>query len=135
MNGVEAYPPSCHATGVRHTVAYIPVRLIFSVHYNDPMERRFERRRFVPVAELNTEGVLPRGLATDLRLARTWNEVAGAALASRARLVALRRGVLELEVEDSDWALAIRPLRRLRSPTAANCRAFREALRRAAGPP
>jgi hypothetical protein len=61
--------------------------------------RGFERAGRVPARELG----LPRAQAAQLVLAAEWRRVAGAAIAQRASAIAIRRGVLEIELHDERW--------------------------------
>ena len=68
------------------------------------------RRGFEPLGALAAERMgLPRTKARELRLAQAWTAVAGEALARRAR-AQVRRGVLEVAVEEPAWRAAIEPL-------------------------
>ena len=66
----------------------------------------FERVGHTAAGELG----LPRKRARELVLLAAWREVAGEALARRARPSAVTRGVLELAVEDERWIDTLRGL-------------------------
>jgi len=72
-------------------------------------ERR--ARGFEP---LGAAGVAALGLATsrarELELETAWRRVAGPSLARRARVIALRRGVLAIHVPPGPWQRALRRL-------------------------
>lgn len=71
-----------------------------------------QRRGFLPIGEPDViEGLgLPARRASDLRLQAAWLEAAGDALAARVRPVRIRRGVLELAVDDPAWARQVADL-------------------------
>jgi hypothetical protein len=50
---------------------------------------------------------LPDARARSLELESAWLHAAGAALARRARIKRLRRGILEIEVVDPAWRVAV----------------------------
>jgi len=51
-----------------------------------------------------------RARARELTIATAWRAAAGPALARRAEVVGLRRGVLEVSVSDERWRHALEPL-------------------------
>jgi hypothetical protein len=61
-------------------------------------------RGFEPLGATGAHALgLSRTRAKDLELQVAWRRVAGPALARRASVVALRRGVLELEIAEPEW--------------------------------
>jgi len=66
-------------------------------------ERR-RRRGFERAGAFGTQGLgLPAPRARELRLVSAWRACAGGPLAERARAIGVRRGVLEVAVEDVRW--------------------------------
>ena len=68
-----------------------------------PFQRRrrgFELAGALPLDRLG----LPRARARQLLLAQAWERVAGPALAARAQVLRIQRGVLEIEVEPGRWS-------------------------------
>jgi predicted nucleic acid-binding Zn ribbon protein len=62
-------------------------------------------RGFRRLGEVGPEQLdLPAGRASQLRLAAAWRRVAGDLVARRTTALAVRRGVLELQVADESWA-------------------------------
>jgi predicted nucleic acid-binding Zn ribbon protein len=68
--------------------------------------RGFERAGRLPPREFD----LPRARARELVLATSWRRVAGEPIAKHARAVGVRRGVLEIAVDDERWLAMLRPL-------------------------
>lgn len=69
------------------------------------------RGTFVRLGEVGAAAIgLPARLAAELELARAWRRVAGEAVARRLVPEGIRRGVLELRVEDPRWFPAARAL-------------------------
>ena len=65
-------------------------------------------RGFEPLGSIGAEALgLSRTRAKDLELQAAWRHVAGPAIARRASVVALRRGVLELAVAEPAWRRAL----------------------------
>jgi hypothetical protein len=61
-------------------------------------------RGFEPLGATGAHALgLSRTRAKELELQVAWRRVAGPALARRASVVALRRGVLELEIAEPEW--------------------------------
>lgn len=73
----------------------------------------YARRRqgFVPAADVDLERAgLPGRRARALRLTLAWERAAGSAVARRAAATCVRRGVLDVAVEQPRWAAALAPL-------------------------
>ncbi len=69
------------------------------------------RRRFEPAGNLRADELpLPRRLAQALGVAQAWHEVAGGALAGRAPVERLARGVLTLREPLEPWTARFREL-------------------------
>ncbi|HEX6851479.1 MAG TPA: DciA family protein [Candidatus Polarisedimenticolaceae bacterium] len=69
------------------------------------------RGEFVRLGEVGASAIgLPERLARELELARAWRRVAGEAVARRLVPEGIRRGVLELRVEDPRWLPTARAL-------------------------
>jgi hypothetical protein len=74
------------------------------------MPRR-RRSRFQPVASLPLRDLgLGPARARELVLRAMWDRAAGPAIARRAFIVGVKRGVLELAVEDERWVEMLEPL-------------------------
>src|SRR5260221_12372821 len=68
-------------------------------------------RGFEPLGASGARAVGPSATRTkDLELQAAWRHVAGPAIARRASAVAVRRGVLELQVASRAWRRAIEHL-------------------------
>ncbi len=66
---------------------------------------------FAPLGSLGVRALgLPPARARDLELQSAWRSVAGPAIARRARVMALRRGVLTLAIAEPAWRRAIENL-------------------------
>jgi hypothetical protein len=69
------------------------------------------RGTFVKMGDVGASSLgLPTRLAKDLELARAWRRVAGDAVARRLVPEGIRRGVLELRVDDPRWFPTARAL-------------------------
>jgi hypothetical protein len=69
------------------------------------------RSRFEPVASLPIRDLgLGPTRARELVLRAMWDRAAGPAIARRASIVGVKRGVLELAVEDERWVEMLEPL-------------------------
>jgi predicted nucleic acid-binding Zn ribbon protein len=87
------------------------------------MDPKRRRRGFERVGSFRPEQLgLPKGRTNDLQLALAWKRVAGDAIARHAMALRVRRGVLEVEVQEGRWAATVRDLmRRLTGRLAAAC--------------
>lgn len=75
------------------------------------MTTRRGQRGFRRAGELSADRLeMPVARARELRLATAWRKVAGEAIAHRAPVRGIRRGVLEIEVPDERWASTLREL-------------------------
>ncbi len=75
------------------------------------MTERRRRRGFERAGAFGTQGLgLPAPRARELRLVTAWRACAGGPLAERARALGVRRGVLEVVVEDSRWLATVADL-------------------------
>lgn len=70
------------------------------------MTRRF-RSGFQGISTRSL-GFLPARRRRELTLQHAWLRVAGDELARRARIVGLRRGLLEIEAADAEWVRTVR---------------------------
>lgn len=105
-SGAEAVLPSECLTGPDPAFFF----LSFRVHHA-PVPPRRRSRGFEPVGRLPLDGLgLPKSRAREMVLAQAWEEVAGRAIAARARPLRVVRGLLEIEVEDGPWAESLGPL-------------------------
>jgi Dna[CI] antecedent, DciA len=87
-----------------------PVRHFFS-DYNPAIMEPRRARGLEPLSVLGARGLgLSHARARELELEAAWRRVAGESLARRARVVALRRGVLELAVDGKAWRKAVEQL-------------------------
>jgi hypothetical protein len=74
------------------------------------METR-RARGFEPLSALGARSLgLSVSRARELEVEAAWRRVAGPSLARRARVIALRRGVLELAVDGKTWRRALEQL-------------------------
>lgn len=75
------------------------------------MARREERFRLAKLGAVSLESLgVPAAKAREIELQAAWLRVAGEALSRRVSSVELRRGVLEIAVDDPRWVAALRPL-------------------------
>lgn len=75
------------------------------------MSERGRRGGFRAIGAVDASSIgLPPAKTRQLLLEHAWMRVAGEALARRAHAVAIRRGVLEIAVEDARWGAEIRTL-------------------------
>jgi hypothetical protein len=74
----------------------------------DPKRRRkgFERAGSFGPGQLG----LPAGCAREIQLALAWSRVAGDAISRHAKALGVRRGVLQVEVNDERWKEAVQEI-------------------------
>jgi hypothetical protein len=89
----------------------ISVRRLLSSVYNAAVIEERRARGFAPLGAAGAEALgLRASRARQLEIEAAWRRVAGSSLAERAPVIALRRGVLEIEVSDPAWRRALRHL-------------------------
>jgi predicted nucleic acid-binding Zn ribbon protein len=75
------------------------------------MPRVIEDRRADGFARLGVAGArglgLPASRSRALEIESAWRRIAGASIAGHTRVIALRRGALEIEVPDLRWRAAV----------------------------
>lgn len=113
---MEVSPLTCRTPSPRGA-PLIPIRRLFfpcaasEARIVSVAGKRWKKSGFTELGVLRPDRLgLPKKLAREMSLQRAWAEVAGPAIARRATPRRIRRGVLEIEVDDAGWAATLREL-------------------------